>query len=354
MYSPMISIVVPVYNVEAYIGECLDSIINQTFADFEVICVNDGSKDNSLKIIEDYAQNDNRIIIINQENGGLSAARNTGLKHSKGKYIYFLDSDDFIKENALDRLYSLAEKEKLDILYFGVENYFETEKLKELDIKEDTYYVRKQFFDTAVKGDVLFERFLTEDNFICCVPFQFINREFLKQSGIKFKEGMLHEDELFSPQLIVEAERAMVIEDKLYMRRIREDSIMTTAPTHRNFIGYFTAYTTLTSKSIINDKYSKIAKDNLGLYSRKLYNTARRIYRQLSADEKRLVDINLPAEFVLFFQPVKEQEITLNSAQYKVGMKATFIPRKINATIKSYKEKGLKGTLQLIQKYYFK
>jgi len=352
--KPLVSVIVPVYNVEKYLKECLNSLTNQTLKQIEIVCVNDGSPDNSLGIIEDYAQKDNRITVVSRKNGGLSAARNSGIENAKGKYIYFLDSDDFITENALEKLYTLSEKENLDILYFGVENYFENEELKKHDIKEDTYYVRKQYFDIAVSGDVLFERFLAEDMFICCVPFQFIRKDFLVESGITFKEGMLHEDELFSPQLILEAERTMVIEDKLYMRRIREDSIMTTAPTHRNFIGYFIAYTALTSKAIINNKYSDTAKATLSLYTRKLYNTSRRIYKQISAEEKRLVDINLPAECKLLFQPIKEQEATLNSLPYKVGMKATFIPRKVNATLKSYKEKGLKGTFQLIRKYYFK
>lgn len=352
--KPKISVIIPVYNVEQYLRECIDSVRNQSFKDVEIICVNDGSPDKSLQIIEEYAAVDNRITVVSRKNGGLSAARNSGIKCARGEYIYFLDSDDFIVEEALEKLYNISVAQNLDILYFGVQNYFETEETKKHDIKEDTYYQRKQFFDTAVKGDVLFESFLAEDMFICCVPFQFIKTEFLINSGIVFRENMLHEDELFSPQLILEAERTMVIEDKLYMRRIREDSIMTTAHTYRNFVGYFIAFTTLTSKAITNNKYSEKAKETLGLYTRKLYNTSRRIYKQFSAEQKHLVDINLPQECKLLYQPIKEHEMIINSSVYKAGKIVTFVPRKFNAVIKSCKEKGFKGTLQLIKKYYFK
>lgn len=352
--KPKVSVVIPVYNVEQYLRECLDSVINQSLKDIEIICVNDGSPDNSLNIIEEYAGTDNRITILSRKNGGLSAARNSGVECAQGQYIYFLDSDDFITEDALEKLYILSEEEKLDILYFGVQNYFENEDMKKYDIKEDTYYQRKQFYNTSVRGDVLFEKFLSENMFICCVPFQFIRKDFLINSNIRFKEGILHEDELFSPQIILEAERTMVIEDKLYMRRIREDSIMTTAPTYRNFIGYFIAYTGLTSKAIENINYSQKAKDTLNAYTRKLFNTSKRIYKYLSPEQKKQVDLNLPQEYKLLFQPIKEQEILINSFPYKTGMIVTLIPRKINATLKALKIKGIKGTWQLIKKYYIK
>ena len=93
---PKISVIIPVYNVEKYLRECLDSLLNQTFKDIEIICVNDGSTDGSLNILNEYASKDSRFIIINQNNQGLSAARNNGLNVAKGDYVAFLDSDDYI------------------------------------------------------------------------------------------------------------------------------------------------------------------------------------------------------------------------------------------------------------------
>ena len=119
----LISVIVPAYNVEDYLGECLDSIINQTFTDIEIICVNDGSVDSTLDIFNDYASRDERINVISQENKGLSGARNTGLKHAKGKYIYFMDSDDYLEVNALERMYSAAEEKSADIVFFKLINF---------------------------------------------------------------------------------------------------------------------------------------------------------------------------------------------------------------------------------------
>ena len=114
-----VSVIVPVYNVEEFLGECLDSVINQTFSDFELICVNDCSTDSSLEILEKYALLDSRIKIIQTEiNSGLGFARNHGLKYAKGDYILFLDSDDYILDNTLEKLYINATRNESDIVLF--------------------------------------------------------------------------------------------------------------------------------------------------------------------------------------------------------------------------------------------
>ena len=103
---PKLSVVVPIYNVEQYLKKCLDSIVNQTLADIEIICVNDGSTDNSLDIINEYAKNDNRIVVINKKNSGLGAAYNSGLEIAKGEYIGFVEPDDYISPNMYEELYN--------------------------------------------------------------------------------------------------------------------------------------------------------------------------------------------------------------------------------------------------------
>ena len=105
MPAPKISVIIPVYNVEEYLPVCLDSVLAQTFSDFEAVCVNDGSPDNSAAILEKYAKKDARIKVVSRPNGGLSAARNTGLENACGEYIYFLDSDDYIHPQLLEILY---------------------------------------------------------------------------------------------------------------------------------------------------------------------------------------------------------------------------------------------------------
>lgn len=117
--SPMISIIVPVYNVEKYLAKCLDSIINQTYGNIEVICVNDGSPDGSRDILAQYASRDSRIIVIDQENQGLSGARNTALKNVHGKYIIFVDSDDFIELDTCEKAIKTAEENNADLVFWS-------------------------------------------------------------------------------------------------------------------------------------------------------------------------------------------------------------------------------------------
>ena len=116
--QPKVSIIVPVYKVEKYLRRCLDSILSQTFDDFEVICVNDGSPDNSIDILNEYASRDNRFCVVEQENQGLSMARNNGKKLARGEYIYFLDSDDYIHPQLLEVSYYLAQKYDADLVNF--------------------------------------------------------------------------------------------------------------------------------------------------------------------------------------------------------------------------------------------
>ncbi len=121
---PAISIIIPIYNVEKYLRRCLDSVLNQTFTDWQAICVNDGSPDNSHKILSEYAARDNRFVIVNKENGGLSDARNAGFPYATGKYVMYLDSDDFIHPQAMEIAYYLAERDKSDIVSFTYDRIY--------------------------------------------------------------------------------------------------------------------------------------------------------------------------------------------------------------------------------------
>lgn len=121
---PKVSIVVAIYNVEKYVSKCIESILKQTFTDFELLLVNDGSKDGSLAILEEYASKDSRIQIINKPNGGLSDARNVGMKQAQGKYIYFVDGDDFIEETLLEKCVNKLEQTDSDMVMFDIYQYY--------------------------------------------------------------------------------------------------------------------------------------------------------------------------------------------------------------------------------------
>ena len=129
MFSPKISIIVPVYNVEKYIRRCLDSIAAQTFTDWECICVDDGTPDASGKICNEYAQKDSRFVVIHKENGGVSSARNAGLNVAKGEYVTFCDSDDWVEKEMLEVLYNTALETDADVVMGGHKTADEYKKM---------------------------------------------------------------------------------------------------------------------------------------------------------------------------------------------------------------------------------
>ena len=151
---PKISIIVPVYNVERYLRQCLDSLINQTFSDIEIICVNDGTPDESLRILEEYAKADRRIKIISQSNLGLSDARNAGLKLVLGEYIMFVDSDDWLELDTCEVALNEAKSENADVVFWGYMREF-SDKSKPKTFFDD----EKIVFDESIVKEKLYRRF---------------------------------------------------------------------------------------------------------------------------------------------------------------------------------------------------
>ncbi len=204
-----VSIIIPVYNVEKYLEECLDSAVNQTLKDIEIICVNDGSTDNSLDILKKYERKYKNITIINQENKGLSGARNSGLKIAKGKYVYFFDSDDIIDINLCKECYEISETKELDILTFDASVFYDDNSLESIH-KFD--YSRKDILNEEVmKGDDYYNYSYLNKVYRSSACIIFINRKFLYKNQLNFYEGILHEDELFTTKSIILADKVSYI-----------------------------------------------------------------------------------------------------------------------------------------------
>lgn len=221
-----ISIIIPVYNVEQYLKACLDTVVAQNYSDFEVICINDGSTDGSKSILDEYAAKYSNISIIHQENKGLSAARNAGIRAAKGDYIFFLDSDDWIEP---DTLKMLTEKQNgEDLLCFNGRRYFEdgTTETPDAGIVED----RLTGWEYYNKYALVSRKF----HFVCTV-LRLYRREYLLKNNLFFKEGIYHEDNLFTPLACYYAKSVKVIPDILYVYRIREGSITQTTNVQRLF-----------------------------------------------------------------------------------------------------------------------
>lgn len=254
LIDPKVSVVVPIYNVEKYLEEALDSIINQTLQEIEIILVNDGSTDNSFKIIEKYQNKDKRIKVIDQENQGQSIARNEGLSIAKGKYIYFMDSDDLIEQKTLEICFNKAEKEGLEVLCFDGE-VFSNESIETSNFNYD----RTNSLISEVKsgGDFFYE--LIKKRVYRCSPcLVFISLDYLNDLKLKFYPSILHEDELFMPLLLIQANRVNYIPRKFFKRRVRSGSIMTSNKNEKNICGYITVCNELLKfKNEISDKRIK-------------------------------------------------------------------------------------------------
>lgn len=225
---PKISVVIPVYNVEKCISRCLESVVKQTLLDIEIICVNDGTKDNSVAIIQEYMKTDNRISLVNKENGGLSSARNAGIKQASGKYLMFLDSDDFLSENACERIYVESLETNADIIVFG-SNIFPSYP-RPNDWLRKVLSPKTKFY-REFEPDALFKH-------QGATPFVWRNcvkRSLLDKTDILFDETVrFGEDLIFQLCLFPQAESIAFISDKLYNYRwYREGSLMET--TGRNF-----------------------------------------------------------------------------------------------------------------------
>ena len=361
--NPLISVIIPVCNVQGYIAECIDSVCTQTMKDIEIICVDDGSMDASLEMLMEYAQKDSRITVVGMHiNMGQSRARNVAFEMARGKYIYFLDSDDYILPNALEKLYGCAEEWNTDILYFAAESFFETSGLEKEHSNYIGFYHRTKISELPVSGDVLLMEQLKNWKFRCSVPLQFIRREYLLSTGLRFKEGYTHEDELFSCVLAAKARRVQCVEDILYMRRIRGNSTMTGVFTASKFVSLFVIAMTLTSIAIVDETLTRTGKDALVFHGNKMMRNAKSVFEQLSEDEKKKIMQLLPQEFHpsyierVYYSPENVEDLIAirESTAFKVGRVVTFIPRIVKDFLWCTKEFGIRyafrSTLQDMKK----
>ncbi len=213
---PKISVILPVYNVEKYIRQCLDSLINQTFKDLEIICVDDNSEDNSLNIIKEYAQRDNRFIIIEKHaRGGVGEARNTGLLRASGEYISFIDPDDWIELNTYEEISKKINELNPDAICFNIAIFAEYRKI---NIKKDLQDL-KNFYS---KEDLLKENYLTFGGSACN---KVIKHSILKENNIFFPHSSLQEDGAFNLIVLAIINNLYCIDKSFYIYRLREKSI---------------------------------------------------------------------------------------------------------------------------------
>lgn len=232
-----ISLIVPIYNVEKYLEQCLNSILEQSIQFDEVILINDGSNDNSLLICKTYVLKYKYFKLINQKNKGLSAARNIGIENASSKYLMFLDSDDFLRTDTVKQLKDELSKFSYDIIYFDADIHC-----------EDEYYVNINNYD---RSTTYLDRIDKSgwDFFSKCYPRSYIvsscmaiyKKDMINSMKIRFPEGVYYEDNYFSFFLMIGAKHILYISEKLYQRRYRKDSITTSIYSEKNY-GFYRNY----------------------------------------------------------------------------------------------------------------
>ncbi|RTZ18816.1 glycosyltransferase, partial [Streptococcus pneumoniae] len=213
----LISIVVPVYNVEKYLKKSIESILNQTYQNIEILLVDDGSTDSSGKICESFSKVDPRIRVFHKENGGLSDARNFGIEQMKGQYVAFIDSDDYISKDYVWKLYSSIKNNDSEVSICSF-----------LLVDEKGEKIKDELLDSGkicLTGQQILEKVLTADGYRYVVAWNKLYRSTLFEK-LKFKKGMLYEDEFLNYPLFWDCKRVSIVEEPLYLYVQRKGSIV--------------------------------------------------------------------------------------------------------------------------------
>ena len=327
LFKPKVSVIIPLYNLEKYIIKCLNSVINQKLNEIEIIVVNDGSTDNSLQIVENFAKNKNQILILNQINRGLSEARNTGIKYSKGEFIYFIDGDDYLNENCLFDLYHEAVTKNLDLIFFDANSFFDekSEKNKQDLINQFNYYLfyyhRKGKYKGILKGTEMFLKMRQNKEYRTSACLQFIKKEFYIKVGLSFYPGIIHEDNLFSLKAILLANRTIHINKNYYNRRIHSNSIMTSSINVKNLYGYFIVYCEIL-KFLGKNNFKGEVRLEIRNELISIRNRIQRFYNQITEDEKYILFKKLTIYQEIIFKNILEikgynEEINKNKGKIK-------------------------------------
>lgn len=253
---PVVSVIIPVYNVEKYLNQCLDSVLNQTLQDIEVICVNDSSTDGSLAILEEYAKKDERVTVVTQPNSGAGAARNKGLSLAAGKYLSFLDSDDFFEPDMLELAYNKAEEDKADFVVFQSDQYYTDKKkfvevswtLREKELPPYTPFNHRQMTDNIFKV------------FVGWAWDKLYNREFVLRNRLQFQEQRTSNDLLFVFRAVALAKRISIVKKVLaHQRRDAKDSLSKTR--ENSWHCFYDALTALRDRLKSEGLYEEMEKD---------------------------------------------------------------------------------------------
>ncbi len=238
--QPVVSVIMPVYNAKEYLDEALDSVANQTVQDVEIICIDDQSTDGCWDMLNERSKKDSRIVVIrNEENRGAYYSRNRGLEIARGKYIYFMDSDDWLDREAFSVCCEHMEASNLDIIYFTLESFYESEELRE---KFPGNYRRNRIYTGIYTGQDIFALFTKNGDHRVHLPGAFYRHALIKSNGITFNEHTNNMDDLFYIQSLLLAERVECLTNVFYHRRWRANSLMSVGRGPKNLMARLIIY----------------------------------------------------------------------------------------------------------------
>jgi glycosyltransferase involved in cell wall biosynthesis len=349
---PKVSVIVPFYNVEKYLSKCLDSVINQTLKEIEIICINDGSTDTSLKIALDCAEKDSRIRVISQNNRGVSVARNVGIHIATGEYVYYLDGDDYLELDALEELYHRAKDDNLDIVYFDAVS-FKSKNDKLENTLSDDYYIRKHDYSRVYTGLEYIEDLEKNNEYRVTPCLQMIKNNYLQKYNFKFYEGIIHEDNLYTFSTLIKAERVSHISKIYYHRRLHENSIVTSKYRFDHCYGYFITYLEMMKLLLTIKKLPLGQKRSLYDIEYRIYTNARDIFKKLDETEKYYY-YSLEPELYYYFLSLIVNEANAIKGKEKANKEKSEIKAKLQKTYeekseinaklkKTYEEKAKRG-----------
>ena len=336
-----ISVIVPVYNVESYLGECLDSICNQTFKDIEIICVNDGSTDRSLDILNEYVKKDERIKIISQQNQGLGAARNTGFDHANGNYLYFIDSDDYIKLDTLEKLYKNIISNQSDIVMFMFQTVDDMGKVQRK---------RQGFRIDNIFGDIDYNNFtfqyedvkkhVMNSAYSACL--KLYRKEFIDNLDFKFPVGVNFEDVPVHVKVMVEANRISFVPESMYNYRSNPDSIMNSTA---NGFDIFKVIDLVEVYLRENDYYDEFENEFIFFKISQilLYLKSENSEEYFTKTKEEFEKITIKNEKTLRKYDIKHYNLVLNSENYK-----DYIKKINNKNVKNHNKSTISFKNKLI------
>ena len=287
----LISIIVPIYNVEDYLSKCLDSILSQTYKNIEVILVNDGSTDRSLQIAEKYVLADKRVILISQKNAGLSAARNAGVDKAGGEYVVFVDSDDWLEADFISEFY---EKIKIDLPDFACCH----SQYDNISSGKHYIYGENYSFD-KLSGELILQDAFLGKNIHTAVWGKIYKRNVLIENHISFEPGIINEDTLYTMLVSLYAKEVVFVDKVLYHSLERNGSI-SRSPKAQLFLDMDTAFLKIKQHLIESQRYEAVEHIYKARYVKSmLYNLLQTAQRSGYSQFKNLYDVCLKETYYL-------------------------------------------------------